>query len=333
MHAPQKLSIILICSLFLLCGCAQEPSPAPTEASTVAATEAPTVVATVSLETEPAEVQLMAQAPEPAVPQIPTAEPSGILQKASDTAVIDYSHAEDGYVMVCYTAQTEQRLKVLVKGPATTYSYNLPQAEWTVFPLSDGNGGYQVGVYENTTGSKYATVLFAEFDVTLGDEFAPFLRPNQYVNYSDTTNAVVKGLELTAGLEHPLDKVDAVYHFVISTLSYDTEKAGTVKSGYLPDLDAVLAAQKGICFDYAALMTAMLRSQGIPCKLVVGYAGEIYHAWISVWTEDTGWIDGIIFFDGQIWKRMDPTFAASGQLDPEIMDYIENGNYIAKYLY
>ena len=25
--------------------------------------------------------------------------------------------------------------------------------------------------------------------------------------------------------------------------------------------------KKGICFDYAALMTGMLRSQGIPCKL------------------------------------------------------------------
>ena len=34
-------------------------------------------------------------------------------------------------------------------------------------------------------------------------------------------------------------------------------------------------------------MTGMLRSQGIPSKLVVGYAGTAYHAWISVWTEET----------------------------------------------
>ena len=80
-------------------------------------------------------------------------------------------------------------------------------------------------------------------------------------------------------------------------------------------------------------MAAMLRSQGIPCKLVVGYAGDIYHAWISVWTEETGWIDGFIFFDGQIWKRMDPTFASSGKDDADILDFIENGTYTAKYLY
>ena len=32
-------------------------------------------------------------------------------------------------------------------------------------------------------------------------------------------------------------------------------------------------------------MTAMLRSQNIPCKLVVGCAGTTYHAWIDVYVE------------------------------------------------
>jgi transglutaminase/protease-like cytokinesis protein 3 len=116
-------------------------------------------------------------------------------------------------------------------------------------------------------------------------------------------------------------------------LEYDHEKAATVQSGYLPVLDEVLAQGKGICFDYAAVMTAMLRAQEVPCKLVVGYAGDIYHAWVSVWTEEHGWVDGAILFDGKVWKRMDPTFASSGQRSDEIMDFIENGNYTVKYLY
>jgi hypothetical protein len=77
----------------------------------------------------------------------------------------------------------------------------------------------------------------------------------------------------------------------------------------------------------------MLRSQEVPCKMVVGYAGEVYHAWISVWTEENGWIDGAIFFDGHQWKRMDPTFASTGEGDPEIMEFILNGEYRVKYLY
>ena len=111
-------------------------------------------------------------------------------------------------------------------------------------------------------------------------------------------------------------------------------KAANVKSGYLPVLDDVLASKTGICFDYAALMTGMLRSQGVPCKLVIGYAGTAYHAWISVWSEDTGWVDGAIMFDGRTWHRMDPTFASSAKKSESIMKYIGDGkNYTAKYLY
>jgi hypothetical protein len=67
---------------------------------------------------------------------------------------------------------------------------------------------------------------------------------------------------------------------------------------------------------------------------VVGYAGKAYHAWISVWTEESGWVDGVIHFDGVTWKRMDPTFASSSKRSTEIMAFIGNDvNYTVKYLY
>ena len=140
--------------------------------------------------------------------------------------------------------------------------------------------------------------------------------------------------ELTEGKTEPLEKVQAVYDFVVKNITYDHELAATVQSGYLPVLDTVLAKRSGICFDYASLMTGMLRSQGIPSKLVVGYAGTAYHAWISVWSEETGWVDGAIYFDGVSWQRMDPTFASSGRQSAAIMKYIGDGsNYTTKYLY
>ena len=269
-----------------------------------------------------------------ALPDLLLPQASGTDEKRSDRAVIDYSHTADGYVMVKYIAAATNRLKVQIKGPNTTYTYNLTPEEWEVFPLSDGSGAYQITVYENVTGTKYALVLNVKCQVTLADEFAPFLRPNQYVDYADAVNTVSMGAELTAKLTEPLEKVDVVYDYVVQNLTYDKERAATVKSGYLPDLDAVLREKKGICFDYAALMTAMLRSQGIPCKLVVGYAGTAYHAWISVWTEAEGWVDGVIYFDGRAWHRMDPTFASSGQKGSSIMAYIGDGtNYTVKYLY
>ena len=220
-----------------------------------------------------------------------------------------------------------------MEGPSTTYTYNLNVQEWTTFPLSDGNGKYKVTIYKNVSGNKYATVMSTNFSASLADEFAPFLRPNQYVDYVSASETVAMGEQLCAGITKPLEKVAAVYDYVVNNFSYDYDKASTVKSGYLPVLDTVLAAQKGICFDYAALMTAMLRSQSIPCKLVVGYAGDVYHAWISVWTEENGWVDGFVFFDGKVWKRMDPTFASSSKKSEDTMKFIESGSYTTKYLY
>lgn len=252
----------------------------------------------------------------------------------NEKVIIDYSNAEDGNVTVNFTGMAGGRLKVQVEVPEVTYTYDLPQGEATTFPLSEGNGNYKVTVYENVSGSKYATVLSVSFQVKLSSELAPFLGSNQYVDYSDAKSTLSKASELVKGVDDPIEKVEKVYDFVVGNLTYDTQKASTVKSGYLPVLDSVLSSKKGICFDYAALMAGMLRSQGVPCKLVVGYAGKAYHAWISVWTEEEGWIDGIIYFDGKNWHRMDPTFASSSGGSEEIMQYIGDGsNYSKKYQY
>lgn len=270
------------------------------------------------------------------VPVVTMPIASGEIVYGTDAVVIDASHTDDGYVMIRYTEGTDARIKALITFPdGTLYQYNLiPEDTYAAFPLSGGSGTYNIGVYKNVEGTKYATLYTVALYAELIDEFSPFLQPNQYVNYSAESEAVLLAAELTAGLSDELDVVAAIYQYTISNITYDFDKAASVKSGYLPDIDTVLESGKGICFDYAALMTAMLRSRSIPTKLVVGYAGDIYHAWISVYTRESGWIDGVIVFDGMDWKLMDPTFASSGDSSEEIMAYIENtANYAAKYLY
>lgn len=323
----------LALALCLLAGCGAAAGSLPEETPEI--TEKDVYIDQLVLEEidlEPEAVALSASPAATSTVLLPVA--SGTLTQKNAKATIDYSNSADGYVMAQFTAATTQQLKVQVVGPATTYTYNLPSTGWSTFPLSDGNGKYQVTVFENTTGTKYAAVVSASFQVTLKDEFAPFLRPNQYVNYENATNTIAKAAELTTGVTDPLVKVEKVYDFVVKNLTYDKDKAATVQSGYLPVLDDVLSAKKGICFDYASLMAGMLRSQGVPCKLVVGYAGTAYHAWINVWTEESGWIDGVIYFDGTTWQRMDPTFASSSNSSDAIMKYIGDGsNYTVKYLY
>lgn len=260
----------------------------------------------------------------------------GTRVNENQKALIDYTNAADGYVMIKYKQATNKQLRVLITGPSEVrYQYTLKSnGDFEVFPLSDGNGSYQIVVCEQIEGTRFATSLSATISVTLHDEFAPFLRPNQYVNFNANSQVVARANQLCSGVSDFTGKVSAVYNFVISNFTYDRQQAATVQSGYLPDLDAVLARGRGICFDYAAVMTAMLRSQDIPTKLVVGYADDVYHAWINVYSEATGWVNSAIYFDGQEWKLMDPTFASTGNQSAQVMQYIGSGqHYTARFLY
>ncbi len=324
----------LLLTVGLLAGCGAAPRQAATPPAEPAALTA-AIPSPAARGMPPRYLAVLgAAAPEDEAPALLLPEASGGSVKKNSKAEIDYSNVADGYVMARFTASTTKRLKAQVVGPSTTYNYDLPAGDWVTFPLSDGNGAYKVMVAENTSGTKYAVVVSVTFTVELTDEFAPFIRPNQYVDYASAPNTVEKAAELTEDITDPLEKVEKVYDYVIDNLTYDKKKAKNVKSGYLPVLDTVLEEQTGICFDYASLMTGMLRSQGVPCKLVVGYAGKAYHAWINVWTEEEGWINGVIYFDGTTWHRMDPTFASSGNSSKSIMEYIGDGsNYTVKYLY
>ncbi|MDE6168718.1 MAG: transglutaminase domain-containing protein, partial [Acetatifactor sp.] len=223
----------------------------------------------VSLDSEPRESQV----------RVPTA--SGTVTYDNDIVSVDASNVGNGYVMIKYTGSVN-KIKVQISRGDLTYTYDLNARDaYEVFPLSEGDGTYSVKVFENVSGKQYSQAFSQDVEVSLEDQFEPFLYPNQYVNFTQESDAVQRAAEMAAGAENDLGIVDAVYNYVIDNLTYDTEKAENVQSGYLPDVDQVLAAGKGICFDYAALMVSMLRSQDIPAKLVVGYTGSVYHAWVN----------------------------------------------------
>lgn len=266
-------------------------------------------------------------------PVILTPSADGRLTLGNEKVTIDYSNSTEGYVVANYIGSSSQ-VRFQISGPdRITYTHILHGGE-EVFPLSAGSGTYNVSVYENIQDDQYAAVLMDSFDAQLRDDHIAFLYPSQYVWFDENTQAVKKGQELATGCHDDLEVVEQVYMYVKDNITYDEEKAKTVKSGYLPDVDDVLSSKTGICFDYASLMATMLRTQQIPTRLNVGYTGSgVYHAWLSVYIRNQGWVDGYICFDGEDWVLMDPTFAASFGTQ-KLQKYIgDNSNYILKYTY
>lgn len=138
-----------------------------------------------------------------------------------------------------------------------TYTYSLYK-DYSTFPLTSGDGTYQVGVCENVSDDRYTTLLSETFSVTLTDPLKPYLYPNQYVNFTADFLPVAKAEELADGASSDLDIISSVYNYIITHFTYDYSKASSVTSGYLPDIDEVFTSEKGICFDYAAVMTFLM---------------------------------------------------------------------------
>lgn len=258
---------------------------------------------------------------------------SGSVVYGNDIVSIDASNVSEGYVMIQYNGGIE-KVRIQITAPdETTYTYTLAIGSYETFPLSGGDGNYHIDILENAYDDMYAIAFSQDISVTLNDEFRPFLYPNQYVWFTQDYKAVDYAADLSDKSSDDLDYVEQVYQYVIKNISYDEELAANVKTNYLPNIDNTMSTKKGICFDYASLMAAMLRSQGVPTKLVVGYSGDAYHAWISVYLKEIGWVDDIIEFDGKNWSLMDPTLAANNS-SASVAKYVGDGsNYTVKYSY
>ena len=262
------------------------------------------------------------------VPKIATGNFTGAKTLENDIASVDISDAASGVVQVSYKGSCSN-VKVRITMGDNVYDYGLSGS--AVYPLQSGSGEYNVKVLENISGKTYAIALDESFSAEVSD-FSPYLLPSQYISFSQSDNCVKKAAELCAGCDSDAEKIAAIFKYVTDNISYDKQLAASVKSGYIPDPDSTLAKGTGICFDYAALMTAMLRSSGIPTRLDIGYATNIYHAWISTYLDEQGWVDNVIKFDGKNWTMMDPTFAAGG--GEGIQDFITNSsNYNIEYIH
>ena len=253
---------------------------------------------------------------EPSVPRVvPLAEAAfhEDLAEGNESVLLDLSAVEYGYIAV--SAHSESRLKLQVIKDEETYTYDISsEGDISILPLQCGNGHYTVRVMENIVDTKYAELYAASCDVVLQDEFQPFIRSSDYASFDGSSDCVRLAAELAGPCESGPDIVAAIYDYVCDNIVYDSEKASSVKSGYLPTPDDTLAEGKGICFDYASLAAAMLRSQGIPTKLVFGYVApdDLYHAWNMFYTEETGWVTVGFEVREDDWNRLDLTFAANG---------------------
>lgn len=251
---------------------------------------------------------------------------SGKQVLKSDVANINYSNAEKGYVMAYLNHTNDVKIKVKVSKGEQKYFYDLTSLEAVALPLQMGDGEYLLSILKQHQGNQYFIEKTQKIQVKLENEFLPFLYPNQLVNYRKGDIVTTQSMEVVKDDTNDLERIKDIYMYVVNYLSYDDDKAVEATQKYIiPDLKELFKVKKGICFDYASMMVAMLRIQHIPARLICGNTDIEYHAWVEVYLEGQGWVNPDIFVDEKTWTRMDPTFASSK------FDY--DGQYEAVYYY
>lgn len=244
---------------------------------------------------------------------------------------VDLQAVGQGYVYAAY--QAEGRLKFQVSNGDMTYNYDLlSDGTPMAFPLNMGDGWYTFRIMLNTSDDNYVEVFSTGADVALASEFAPFLLPNLFCSYTDSSLCVAKAREITAGCANQGEAVRSVCEWVVANIAYDQDKAAQLAggAGYVPYPDSTMVLGTGVCFDYASLTAAMLRSLGFPAKVVTGYVepDDLYHAWVMVFA-DGSWQTAQFSLVPGAWSRMDVTFAATGG-----SGWTGNGTgYVDRYVY
>lgn len=145
-------------------------------------------------------------------------------------------------------------------------------------------------------GTDYAPEIIARYANATADVDAYDPAPEGHLSVPELARQIVE----TNELKNPFDVADA-FQFYLSdsdNFSYSSNVRGKCQAGESV-ADCFLRIREGYCEFYATTMIMLLRSQGIPARLAVGYlppgadgmvTSSSAHAWVEVYFPGHGWV-------------------------------------------
>lgn len=257
---------------------------------------------------------------------------------------INTNTASKGYIEVQYIEPNGYNIEVNVNTKVANqrgttgawHYYTTFKAPCTLkVALTYGNTEYTINVWSTMNG-EYGNMPSKKAELTIKlsnvSQTGGFLLSTGEVIYNQDMNFIKKANEIAATCSNGFEVVSKIYDWLTSYMSYKIYEETSVRH-YKCNLQTVYNRKAGVCYDYAVVLAAMLRSQGIPCKVVFGkYSNSTSgngHAWNEVYITQSGSIStNKLAIDGKKWCRLDPTLTSVNPY-PESITFMNNSsNYL-----
>ena len=216
-----------------------------------------------------------------------------------------------------------------------TNLHGQPEYHYTVFydgvywyPLTQGNGTYivQTLVEIEQDSARYTPVLSESVRLELANPDTVYLQSCVNMLWRPDMECIKIAVMLAASLNGDRAKFNAVWKYVVQNFTYDEELAAEIirngrKYNYIPDIERIFYSKKDICFGLTAILNSMLRSVGLPARMVHGaskQANGAYHAWSNVLIDGT-------------WKLVDVSFDIAQKFKDVPMRF--GPNYEVRFFY
>ncbi len=206
----------------------------------------------------------------------------------ASSSLFDTSRLATGVIGVRYDLPAGTNGRIMITYGAEKLYYRLAEStKMQYYPLLLGDGSYKISILSQVSGNKYRVVESKTVQLKLEDENRVYLNAIFTMDWEHEDEVIKLAEQLTEGLKSDKQKAKAIHEYIVKTIGYDYELAKTATASYIPSLGEILEAGEATCYGYSALYGGMLRSLGIPAKLVVGDSSGIKgkHAWNEVYLD------------------------------------------------
>lgn len=131
--------------------------------------------------------------------------------------------------------------------------------------------------------------------LNLSDDHFDMLEPSRFARSSPELESFMRIADLAKPDGDPMTALKTLQRSIYDSFEYES---GITEVN--SPIEVALEQRRGVCQDFAHIMTAIARAWGIPCRYVSGYlyhkgnrdrsAADATHAWVEAYLPSLGWV-------------------------------------------